>query len=254
MAGKIHAIFGNMISVDLDGDVTQNAVAYCVRNDGRRLMSEVIRVRGNFADLQVFEETEGLRVGDAVDFTEEMLSVELGPGLLGQVFDGLQNPLHDVAEQEGFFLTPGVYIDALPTDTKWAFTPAVEVGAAIEAGTTLGTTPEGIFEHRIMAPFRLGGQWTVQSIAPAGEYVVTDEIAVIADAEGATQSVTMVQRWPVKVPLNVSRRRLLPTEPLVTRVRIIDSMFPVVRGGTYCIPGPFGAGKTVLQQITSRHA
>ncbi len=254
MAGKIHAIFGNMVTAALDDEVTQNAVAYCNRSDGRRLMSEVIRVRGQYADLQVFEETRGLKVGDAVEFTEQMLSVDLGPGLLGQVFDGLQNPLHEVADREGFFLTPGVYIDALPTDRKWEFTPVAEGGAAVRAGDALGTVPEGIFTHRVMVPFALAGAWRVEKVAGGGQYTVADEIAVLKGQDGQTRPVTMQQTWPVKVPLNVSRRRLMPSEPLVTRVRIIDSMFPVVRGGTYCIPGPFGAGKTVLQQITSRHA
>ena len=243
-----------MVTAEADDEVTQNSVAYCCRSDGRRLLSEVIRIRGGQADLQVFEETVGLRVGDAVEFSEDMLSVVLGPGLLGQVFDGLQNPLHEVAEQEGFFLTPGVYIHALATDRKWQFAPTAKAGAAIEAGDTLGTVPEGIFSHQIMANFDLEGSWRLEKLAPAGEYTIEDEIAVIKSDDGQTQTITMQQNWPVKLPLNVSRRRLMPSEPLVTRVRIIDSMFPIVRGGTYCIPGPFGAGKTVLQQITSRHA
>jgi len=254
VAGKIVSVTGNMVTAEVDQTVTQNSVGYCRRFDDRRLLSEVIRVRGHLADLQVFEETRGLRVGDEVEFTDEMLSVVVGPGLLGQVYDGLQNPLHEVAEKEGFFLTPGVYVHALDTDAKWAFTPSAEAGQTVRAGETLGSVPEGTFEHRIMVPFGLRDEWTVQKIADAGEVTVADEIAVLTGPEGRTRPVTMQQSWPVKVPLNVSRRRLMPTEPLVTRVRIIDSLFPVVRGGTYCIPGPFGAGKTVLQQITSRHA
>ena len=254
MAGKIIAITGNMVTARADEVMTQNAVGYCVRQDGRRLLSEVIRVRGDSADLQVFEETRGLRVGDPVEFTGRMLSAALGPGLLGQIFDGLQNPLPEVARREGYFLTPGVYIPALPTDRKWEFTPAAKPGQAVAAGQTLGSVPEGIFTHQIMAPFDLRGAWTLEKLAPRGAYGIDHEIAVLAAADGQKRPVTMTQSWPVKLPLNVSRRRLMPTEPLVTRVRIIDSMFPVVRGGTYCIPGPFGAGKTVLQQITSRYA
>jgi len=253
VTGRIAAVFGNMVTAELDHDVMQNAVAYCCRSDGQKLMSEVIRVRGNRADLQVFEDTRGLKIGDDVEFTSEMLSVVLGPGLLGQVYDGLQNPLHDVAEQEGYFLTPGVYIHALDVEAKWEFTPKVEVGRTITAGEMLGTVPEGIFKHEIMVPFTAKGEWRVEKIAPAGSYTVEDEIATLS-ADGQTMSVTMQQNWPVKVPLNISLDRLLPTEPLVTKVRIIDSLFPVVRGGTYCIPGPFGAGKTVLQQLISRHA
>ncbi len=217
-------------------------------------MSEVIRVRGQLADLQVFEETRGLRVGDPVELRDEMLSVVLGPGLLGKIYDGLQNPLPELAEQVGFFLQPGVYIHGLSLDHQWDFTPVAEPGDVVLAGDPLGTVPEGEFTHQIMVPLAWRGEYTVEKVTAAGRYTVEQEIAVLAGADGQKHVVTMQQDWPVKRALNVSRRRLLPTEPLVSRVRIVDSMFPVVRGGTYCIPGPFGAGKTVLQQITARHA
>jgi len=252
--GRIVSVFGNLVIAESDGRIVQNSVGYCLRSDGRKLLSEVIRVRGRFADLQVFEETRGLKVSDVVEFRSEMLSVALGPGLLGQIYDGLQNPLPKLAEKMGFFLEPGNYINGLVADIPWDFTPAVEPGAKITAGDTLGSVPEGIFTHRIMAPFTLKGDWKVKSIAPAGQYNIEKEIAVLTDDNGQEMSVTMQQHWPVKIPLDVSRRRLMPETPLVTRVRIIDSMFPVVLGGTYCIPGPFGAGKTVMQQIISRHA
>lgn len=254
MNGRIVSVFGNMVIAEINGRVVQNSVGYCCRSDGARLLSEVIRVRGQRADLQVFEETRGLRVGDPVEIEDAMLSVVLGPGLLGEVYDGLQNPLWELAKEAGFFLKPGTYIRALATDRRWEFTPTAAAGATVEAGGALGWVPEGIFQHQIMVPFSWPGRFTVVSVVPAGEYTIDQEIAVLRDGDGGTHSVTMHQSWPVKVPLNVSRQRLMPTEPLVTRVRIIDSMFPIVRGGTYCIPGPFGAGKTVLQQITSRHA
>ncbi len=254
MKARIVAVNGNLVIAETDGRVVQNSVGYCVHSNGTRLLSEVIRVRGHLADLQVFEETRGLRVGDPVELHEEMLSVVVGPGLLGQIYDGLQNPLPELAKQVGFFLKPGVYIHGLSTAQQWEFTPAVKQGDVVAAADSLGTVPEGIFAHRIMAPFGLKGEWTVAKIAPAGSYTVEAEIAVLSDGQGAKQTVTMQQNWPVKRPLSVARRRLLPDEPLVSRVRIIDSMFPIVRGGTYCIPGPFGAGKTVLQQITARHA
>jgi V/A-type H+-transporting ATPase subunit A len=206
------------------------------------------------ADLQVFEETRGLKVGDRVEFREEMLSVVLGPGLLGQIYDGLQNPLPKLAKEAGFFLTPGKYIYGLDQAKKWAFTATAKSGQNITSGETLGTVPEGPFQHSIMVPFTLQGTFTIDKIASSGEYTVEDEIAVLTGADGQKHSVKMQQHWPVKIPLNISKRRLIPTTPLATRVRIIDSMFPIVKGGTYCIPGPFGAGKTVLQQITSRHA
>jgi len=248
------AVFGNMVMAETAGDVVQNSVGYCRRSDGARLLSEVIRVRGHLADLQVFEETRGLRVGDEVEFREQMLSVSLGPGLLGNVYDGLQNPLYDLAEETGYFLTAGVYLDGLPGDTKWAFTPKVSKGDTVRAAHTLGTVPEGIFDHHVMAPFDLPEEMIVARSADEGEYTVGGEVAVLKDASGAERPVTMAQEWPVKRALNVSRRRLMPADPLVTRVRVIDSMFPIVRGGTYCIPGPFGAGKTVLQHITAKHA
>lgn len=254
MKGRIVAVDGSLVVVEMDDRVVQNSVGHCVRSDGTRLLSEVIRVRGRLADLQVFEETRGLKIGDPVEFGAEMLSVVLGPGLLGQIYDGLQNPLPDLAERVGYFLQPGVYIDGLSTSATWAFTPTAEPGQEVSAGDTLGTVPEGIFSHRIMVPFAWRSRFKVTRIAAAGPYRVTDEIAELTDETGRTESVTMQQNWPVKVPLNVSRRRLMPTAALVSRVRIIDSLFPIVRGGTYCIPGPFGAGKTVLQQITSRNA
>ncbi|MBL7133680.1 MAG: V-type ATP synthase subunit A [Phycisphaerae bacterium] len=251
---RIVAVYGNMVIAEASGEVVQNSIGYCCRDDGARLLSEVIRIRGNLADLQVFEETRGLKVGNPVELHDQMLSVSLGPGMLGQVYDGLQNPLWKLAEEAGFFLQPGRYIHGLDTEAEWDFTPTVKAGDRLTAGDTLGTVPEGIFTHQIMVPFGLDGELTVASVAKAGRYTIEEEIASLADGSGKAKGITMQQSWPVKVPLNVSRRRLMPTEPLVTRVRIIDSMFPIVRGGTYCIPGAFGAGKTVLQQITSRHA
>jgi len=252
--GRIKAVFGNMVVAQTKDRVVKNAVGYCVRSDGIKLLCEIIRVRGDSVDLQIFEETRGLRVGDTVEFHEEMLSAVLGPGLLGQIYDGLQNPLPRLAEKGGFFLEPGNYMHALDTERTWDWTPKVKAGDVVEAADTLGTVPESIFEHNIMVPFGWEGQHTVQSVAEPGSYPVVNEIATLTDASGNAHTVTMEQTWPVKRPLCVARRRLLPTQPLVTSVRIVDSMFPIVRGGTYCIPGPFGAGKTVLQQITSRHA
>ncbi len=252
--GSIVGVYGNKITVEFDGDIMQNEVAYALSSDGRRLKSEVIRIRGNEAELQVFELTRGLRVGDRVEFTGELLAVELGPGLLGQVFDGLQNPLPALAEQCGFFLERGVYIDALPRDRKWRFTPKVKVGDTVRRADTLGTVPEGIFDHRIMVPFNMYGTYTVKSIAGEGEYTVTDTVAELEDERGNVVPVSMVFEWPVKRAVDCYEEKIKATDPLVTQVRIIDTFFPVARGGTYCIPGPFGSGKTVLQQITSRYA
>jgi len=251
--GTIVGVNGNMITVEFEDAVSMNEVGYARLGD-LRLMSEIVRIRGKRADLQVFEDTSGLSVGDPVDFTGDLLSVELGPGLLTQVYDGLQNPLPKLAEQCGFFLQRGTYLEALPRDTKWDFTPTAAVGDTVTAGEQLGTVPEGIFTHRVMVPFRMSGTYTIESIADAGTYTIADTIATLKDERGASVEVSMLQRWPVKMPIRAYKERLRPTEPLVTKSRIVDTFFPVARGGTYCIPGPFGAGKTVLQQLTSRHA
>ncbi len=252
--GKIVGVNGNLIRVAFDGAVAQNEVGFARLSSGVELKCEVIRIRGDYAELQVFEDTSGLKAGDEVHFTGELLSVELGPGLLTQVFDGLQNPLPNLAEECGFFLQRGKYLPALPRDIKWAFSPVAKVGDKLSGGDTLGTVPEGIFKHRIMVPFKIRSQVTVESIVPAGEHVVEDVIATLKDENGKTFDVKMYQTWPVKIPIKNYVERLRPSKPLSMQQRIIDTFFPVMQGGTFCTPGPFGAGKTVLQQLMSRYA
>ena len=251
--GRIVGVNGNLLTVEFDSPVIQNEVGYAHLGE-TRLKSEVIRIRGRYAELQVFEDTTGLQVGNSVDFTGELLAVELGPGLLTQIYDGLQNPLPRLAEKCGFFLQRGTYLEALDRKRTWKFTPKAKAGATVIAGDELGWVPEGIFQHRIMVPFSLRGKHTVKEIAAAGDYAIEHVVAKLADEHGEEREVKMIQRWPVKIPIRCYGERLRPVKPLVTKVRIIDTFFPVARGGTYCIPGPFGAGKTVLQQITSRHA
>jgi V/A-type H+-transporting ATPase subunit A len=251
--GTIIGINGNMITVACDGDIIQNEVGYAITGN-ERLKSEVIKIRGNLAYMQVFESTKGLRVGDKVEFTGQLLSAKLGPGLLGMVYDGLQNPLHLLAAQHGFFLQRGAQITPLDPERQWNFTPKLQVGALVEAGTILGSVTEGIFEHCIFAPFYLKSAYTLKEIVPAGNYTVNDQIAIVTNERGEELSLTMCFEWPVKLPITAYREKLVPDEPLVTQTRIIDTFFPIARGGTYCIPGPFGAGKTVLQQVTSRFA
>lgn len=251
--GHITGINGNMLTVEFEGTITQNEVGYAVRGD-ERLKSEVIRIQGNKAFLQVFESTKGLHVGDKVEFTGELLSVQLGPGLLTQIYDGLQNPLPELAEEHGFFLPRGVVLDPLGDDREWHFTPIVEKGAVVRAGDYIGHVPETQFKHYIMVPFDFQGEFTVESIEPEGDYSVRATIAVVKDSKGQTHDLAMQFSWPVKLPVQAYKEKVLPVEPLVTKARIIDTFFPVAKGGTYCIPGPFGAGKTVLQQITSRYA
>ena len=251
--GKITGINGNLITVAFEDAVSLNEIGYAILGE-TRLMCEIVRIRGRSCDMQVFEDTLGLSAGDAVEFTGQLLSIELGPGLLAQVFDGLQNPLPKLAENYGFFLQRGKYVQALPRDRKWTFTPSVEAGASVRAGDTLGTVPEGLFKHRIMVPFGLKGVWKVKSIVPGGDYTVEDAVAVLTDEAGNEETARLMQRWPVKVPITCYAERLRPEKTMVTQVRSIDTFFPVDLGGTYCIPGPFGAGKTVLQQTTSRFA
>ena len=250
---KIVGVNGNLITVRYTGRVMQNEVAYAIVGDAR-LKCEVIRVRGDVADLQVFESTNGLKVGDEVEFTGELLSVELGPGLLTQVYDGLQNPLKLLAEHSGFFLQRGIYLRALDREAKWQFTPSAQAGDTCVAGDRLGSVPEGIIKHYIMIPFSWRGSWTIESIVPAGEYTIDDVIAVAVDEQGTKRNVTMTQYWPVKIPIPDYAEKLLPERTMVTQVRTIDSFFPVAVGGTFCTPGPFGAGKTVLQHSISRYA
>jgi V/A-type H+-transporting ATPase subunit A len=246
-------VSGNLVTVEFDESVSQNEVAYVVQREVR-LIAEVIRVRGRYADMQVFESTAGITVGDPVELTGDLLSVELGPGLLATVYDGLQNPLDVIAGRHGFFLPRGEQIEALPRDRAWALTPRAAVGDRVRAGDTLGVVTEELFEHRIMVPFEVAGVVAVTYIAAAGEYTVTDRIAEVEDADGVRRDVAMMQTWPVKRPIRCYAERLRPTEQLVTKMRVLDTFFPVAKGGSYCVPGPFGAGKTVLQQLTSRHA
>jgi len=250
--GVITGINGNMITVEFEGAVTQNEVAFAVLGE-QKLKSEVIRIQGNIAYLQVFESTKGLSVGNEVEFTGALLSVQLGPGMLEQIYDGLQNPLPELAAEHGFFLPKGIILDALG-ERNWHFTPLVKQGDRVSGGTRLGHVPETQFTHYIFVPFNLTGEWEVTSIVSEGDYLVNETIATITDDRGNARDLTMQFEWPVKIPITNYRRKLLPVEPLTTNVRIIDTFFPVAKGGTYCIPGPFGAGKTVLQQITSRHA
>jgi V/A-type H+-transporting ATPase subunit A len=251
--GKIIKINANMVGVEIESSVIQNEVAF-ILHESQRLKAEVIRVRGKVAELQVYENTSGLKVGEEVEFTNELLSVELGPGLLGQVFDGLQNPLPQLAKECGFFLKRGVYLDALQDDSEWEFIPLAKGQDRLKAGDYLGFVSEKNFKHYIMVPFGLRGLQEVVSISHQAKYNLKTPIARLRDSNSKEEEVFLRQSWPVKIPIRAYLEKLRPTKPLVTKMRLIDSFFPVALGGTYCIPGPFGAGKTVLQQLTSRHA
>ena len=251
--GFVAGVNGNLINVDFDGSVRKNEVGY-ILVEGKRLKGEVIRINNGIVSMQIYEMTNGIKVGDTVEFTGELMSVDLGPGLLTPVFDGLQNPLPQLAEECGFFLERGVYLDAIP-DRDWDFTPTVKVGDSVKAGSTVGTVPEGLFTHHIMVPFTLKGtDWTVKSIKEKGSYNVHSTICTIADSKGEEKELSMIFSQPIKQPVKCYAERLRPTEPLVTKIRCIDSFLPVAKGGTFCTPGPFGAGKTVLQHMQAKNS
>ena len=253
VTGIVTGVNGNLITAEFDGSVKKNEVCYvCVGDE--RLKGEVIRITNGVASMQVYEMTNGVQVGDRVELSGELLSVELGPGLLSQVYDGLQNPLPELADQCGFFLQRGVYLDPIP-DKSWEFTPVAKVGDPVQAGDTLGTVPEGLFTHHIMVPFGLKDEgWTVQSIQPKGTYHVRSTVAVLENRRGETKELSMVFSWPIKEMVHCYAERLRPDETLVTQIRCIDTFLPVVKGGTFCVPGPFGAGKTVLQHMEAKNA
>ena len=251
--GFVAGVNGNLINVDFDGSVRKNEVGY-ILVEGKRLKGEVIRINNGIVSMQIYEMTNGIKVGDTVEFTGELMSVDLGPGLLTQVFDGLQNPLPQLAEECGFFLERGVYLDAIP-DRDWDFTPTVKAGDSVKAGSTVGTVPEGLFTHHIMVPFTLKGtDWTVKSIKEKGSYNVHSTVCTIANSKGEEKELSMIFSQPIKQPVKCYAERLRPTEPLVTKIRCIDSFLPVAKGGTFCTPGPFGAGKTVLQHMQAKNS
>lgn len=250
---------GNIVSIQtVGGQITKNEIGYvCVGQE--RLKSEVLRIEGDQADLQVFEETGGVRVGDRVELTSHLLSAILGPGLLGAVYDGLQNPLHLLAERDGFFLKRGRYIDPLDRTRRWSFAPTCKVGDRLRAGDVIGTVIENRFTHKIFVPFSEPGPVEVLAVHE-GERTIEEPVARVRDSHRRIRTLSMTQVWPVRKPLptNMIRERsverLYPYKPVTTTIRLIDTFFPIAEGGTGCIPGPFGAGKTVLQSLISRYS
>jgi V/A-type H+-transporting ATPase subunit A len=255
--GRIIAVNGPLATCEVaqGQEVLQNEVAY-VNCQGAPLKAEVIRVRGRQIDMQVFESTTGMVVGDEVNFSGELLSVTLGPGILGMIYDGLQNPLTQLENAQDFFLKRGQYLKALDEERQWRFIPSAVKGAVVKAGHYLGAVREGLFPHHIMVPLMLRGTWEVLEVKPEGLYRISETIAILKNTaeQGREVTVTMKQEWPVKMPVRTYEERLLPNRQLLTQCRLIDIFFPLAEGGTACIPGPFGAGKTVLQQIISRYA
>ncbi|MCQ2158920.1 MAG: V-type ATP synthase subunit A [Bacteroidales bacterium] len=246
--GKVTGIVSNLVTVQVDGPVAENELCH-IDLKGTKLLAEVIKVNGDKASVQVFESTRGLRNGDAVEFLGKMLEVQLGPGLLSSVYDGLQNNL---ATMEDVFLKRGEYTDPLDREKIWEFTPIANVGDKVVAADWLGEVKEGWLPHKIMVPFSFKGEYTVKEIAAEGQYKVDDRIAVLTDAQGTDVNVTMVQRWPVKVAVKGYREKPRPRRVMETGVRVIDTFNPIAEGGTGFIPGPFGCGKTVLQHAIAK--
>lgn len=248
--GKVHSIISNLVLVQAEGPVMQNEICFIMLGQ-ERLMAEVIKIVKNIAYVQVFESTRGLKPGMPVEFEGHMLEATLGPGLLSKNFDGLQN---DLDKMSGIFLKRGEYTYPLEKDKKWAFVPLVEKGMRVKAADWLGNVKENWLDHKIMVPFKWQGEYTVESVVPAGEYCLLDTVAMLRDESGGLHEVTMVQKWPVKSAIRNYLDKPRPSRQMETGIRVIDTMNPMLEGGTGFIPGPFGTGKTVLQHALARFA
>lgn len=248
--GTVIGVISNIVTIQVDGPVAQNEICY-ITTGGDRLMAEVIKVVGRNAYVQVFESTRGMKVGAEAEFTGHMLEVTLGPGMLSKNYDGLQN---DLDKMEGVFLRRGQYTYPLDKDKKWHFKPIAKPGDKVGAFAWLGEVEENYQPLKIMAPIAMEGMATVKSIVPEGDYLCEDTIAVLTGEDGEDIAVTMVQKWPVKVAMTNYKEKPRPFKLLETGVRTIDTMNPIVEGGTGFIPGPFGTGKTVLQHAISKQA
>ncbi|HLO91626.1 MAG TPA: V-type ATP synthase subunit A [Lentimicrobium sp.] len=249
-SGVVSGIIANLVMVEVDGPVSQNEICY-IDLAGVRLMAEVIKVLGNVAYVQVFESTRGLKVGNKVEFEGHMLEVSLGPGILSKNYDGLQ---HDLDKMEGTFLRRGEYTEALDLNSTWDFKPLAAVGDEVTAGAWLGEVKENWINHKIMVPFKLNGKYTIKWLAEAGNYDLKETIAVLMDQAENEIPVTMVQKYPVKVAVRAYKEKPRPYKLMETGIRIIDTLNPIVEGGTGFVPGPFGSGKTVLQHALSKQA
>lgn len=249
-SGKVLSIIANLVVVTFEGAVSQNEIAF-IKHGGIKLMAEVIKVIGNNAYVQVFESTRGLRPGSEVTFEGHMLEVTLGPGILSKNYDGLQN---DLDKMEGVFLKRGDYTNPLDDDKKWGFTPLARKDDIVIAGDWLGNVKENWLDHKIMVPFKFVGSFKIKEITTKGEYTINDKIALLVDEKGNEFVVTMCQKWPVKQAIKAYRHKPRPMRQMETGVRVIDTLNPILEGGTGFIPGPFGTGKTVLQHAISRQA
>lgn len=250
--GRVVKAFGNLLQVRFNGNIRQGEVAMVEVNDAS-LKGEVIEIVGNEAKIQVFEDTRDVKLDTRVVFQRELLEAELGPGLLSSVFDGLENPLEDVAKTSGMFLPRGIYLAPLDRKRHWDYEPLLKVGAQVQRGDSLGHVMENRFHHQIMVPFSLFGNYTLTWCIGPGSYNIDTVVARAKDEKGKEYAFTMVQKWPIKNPL-LRGEKVKPTKMMSTGERIIDTQFPIMKGGTFCTPGPFGAGKTVLQHHLSKYS
>ena len=250
--GKVVRAFGNLLHVEFDGSIRQGEMAV-VKLGNLQLKGEVIEISGDIAKVQVFEDTRDVQLDTQVEFNGNLLEAELGPGLLTSILDGLQNPLEKVADAAGLFLVRGIYIPPLDRTKHWDFQPTAKIGDTLERGDSFGFTMEGRFHHQIMVPFSLFGEYKITWVIKAGSYTVDTVIAKGVDEKGVEISFTMVQKWPVKIPL-FHGERAKASKMMDTGERIIDTQFPILKGGSFCAPGPFGAGKTVLQHHLSKYS
>jgi V/A-type H+/Na+-transporting ATPase subunit A len=248
--GKVTGIIANLVIVEASERVAQNEICF-IKHDNTKLMAEVIKIMGQKVYVQVFESTRGLKVGSEVEFAGHMLEVTLGPGLLSKNFDGLQN---DLDKMTGVFLKRGEYTDPLESDKEYEYKPLAKSGDKVIAGDWLGEAKEGWIPHKIMVPFTFKGEYTVKSVTEAGSYKLAETMAVLTDGDGKDHMVSMMQKWPVKVPIRAFKEKPRPFKVLETGVRVFDTLNPMAEGGTGFIPGPFGSGKTVLQHALSKQA
>ena len=248
--GKVTGIISNLVIVEVEGAFKQNEICYIIQQN-TPLMAEVIKANGNQAYIQVFEITTGIKCGAEVIFSGHMLEATLGPGILSNNYDGL---LHNLASMTGIFIKAGDYTPTIDKDKVWSFTPTAVKGTRVQAGDWLGEVMENKLVHRIMVPFTFEGYYTVESVAPKGEYTVDYEIAALISDKGKVSPVTMVQKWPVKRAVTAYTDKPRPSIMMETGIRTIDVLSPMLMGGTGFVPGPFGSGKTVLQQSIARQA
>ncbi|MES2199302.1 MAG: V-type ATP synthase subunit A [Chlamydiota bacterium] len=250
---KVLRAFGNLLQVQFTGNIRQGEICMIQVEEGVELKAEVIEIVGDIAKVQVFEDTRGICLGTPVVFKSCLLEAELGPGLISLIVDGLQNPLEKIADITGLFLSRGVYLPPLDRVKKWDFKETAQVGDVLSRGNSIGYTMEGRFHHQIMIPFSLYGKYKITWIIASGSYTVDTVVAKGTDEKGVEHSFTMLQKWPVKMPL-FEGVKVKATQMMDTGLRILDTQFPVVKGGTFCSPGPFGAGKTVLQHHLAKYS